>query len=75
MWKAWSIAMTGTLETLASTELVRQMAALKLRLGAEYDRDTVDFLVDEECARFAGARVLTYVPILVERSVRARLAL
>ncbi|MGH3879416.1 MAG: three-helix bundle dimerization domain-containing protein [Actinophytocola sp.] len=66
--------MTGTLETLAGVELARQMAALKHRLGAEYDRGTVDILVDAECARFAGARVLTFVPILVERSVRARLA-
>ena len=67
--------MTGTLETSVSSELARQMSALKRKLAAEYDLDTVDHLVDAECARFADARVLTFVPILVERSVRARLAL
>ena len=74
MWKAWSIAMTGTLEGMARTDVARQMAALKFKLAAEYDGHTIDYLVDAECARFAGARVWTFIPILVERAVRARLA-
>ena len=35
---------------------------------------TVHAMVDHERARFAGARVHAFVPILVERAVRAALA-
>lgn len=66
--------MTTTLDSVARDDVDRQMVALKRKLAAEYDEDLVDRLVDEEHGRFTQARVRTFLSILIERSVRARLA-
>ncbi|HEV7647278.1 MAG TPA: hypothetical protein VGP26_03875 [Actinophytocola sp.] len=65
--------MTTTLDSLARGEVDKQLYALKSRLAAEYGDNRAYQLVDEEHGRFAGARVRTFLPILIERSVRARL--
>jgi hypothetical protein len=65
--------MTTTLDSLAREDMDKQLAALKSRLVAETGDQRVGRLVDEEHGRFVGARVRTFLPILIERSVRARL--
>jgi hypothetical protein len=64
--------MTTTLDSLAREDVDKQVTALKDRLVAEYG-DRISALVDAEHARFVDARVRTFLPILIERSVRARL--
>jgi hypothetical protein len=67
--------MPNSLDTLADERA--QLAELETRLLNEYgpeQRDTVHTALKEERRRFAGARVHAFVPILVERSVRSRLA-
>lgn len=66
--------MTTTLDSLARDDVAKHLDALKSKLAAEYGADLVDRIVDEEHGRFAEARVRTFLPILIERSVRARLA-
>jgi hypothetical protein len=64
-----------TLNRPAVTELDRHLAALKTRLGEEYGGTReVDRVVEEERRRFADARIHSFLPILIERSVRSRLA-
>lgn len=65
--------MTTTLDSLARADVDKQLAALKSKLVAEYGDCRIVELVDAEHARFVGARVRTFLPILIERSVRARL--
>ena len=62
-----------TLDSLARDDVDRQLVALKRRLFHEYGQD-LGQLVDQERGRFVEARVRTFLPILIERSVRARLA-
>lgn len=67
--------MATTLDSLARDDVDKHLATLKRKLAGEYGADLVDRLVDEEHGRFAQARVRTFLPILIERSVRARLAM
>lgn len=60
------------------THVDDQIQRLELRLRAEEDQvspGTLHTLVARAVARFADARVLSFVPILVERIVRAQLHL
>jgi hypothetical protein len=66
-------SMTTTLDSLARADVDKQLAMLKSRLVGEYGDHRIVALVDAESARFVGARVRTFLPILIERSVRARL--
>ena len=66
----------STLDTLASEQLDTHFAQLEDRLDQDYanvTRTRLHAMVDRERARFAGARVHAFVPILVERAVRAAL--
>ncbi|HEU5469285.1 MAG TPA: hypothetical protein VFV67_01430 [Actinophytocola sp.] len=65
-----------TLDTTATTTLSTQFAELEARLIEHYGpdrREAVLRVLDHERDRFAHASVPTFVPILVERSVRALL--
>ena len=67
----------STVDTLASEQLDLHLAQLEDRLDRDYSniaRARLHDLVDHERARFAGARIHAFVPILVERAVRASLA-
>ncbi|MFD2398318.1 three-helix bundle dimerization domain-containing protein [Prauserella oleivorans] len=60
--------------TVAHARLDQQIQALETRLAREQRRVPASVIHDrvrQERARFANARVLTFVPILVERAVRA----
>ncbi|WP_410592834.1 three-helix bundle dimerization domain-containing protein [Amycolatopsis sp. lyj-23] len=66
----------STLDTMASEQLDTHLAQLEDRLGRDYAnvaRTRLHAMVDRERARFAGARIHAFVPILVERAVRAAL--
>lgn len=67
-----------TVEEMASSgQLDAQLDDLAERLVEEYravDAATVRSTVDDERERFADAKVHVFIPILVERGVRARLA-
>jgi hypothetical protein len=63
------------MDRLAGGELDRQLDGLKVKLTEEFGRDRgVDQVLDEERTRFAGARIHSFLPILIERSARARLS-
>jgi hypothetical protein len=67
----------STLDTMASEQLDLHLDQLEDRLDKDYpgvNRTRLHELVDRERARFAGARIHAFVPILVERTVRATLA-
>ncbi|WP_410612414.1 three-helix bundle dimerization domain-containing protein [Amycolatopsis sp. lyj-109] len=67
----------STLDTMASEQLETHLAQLEERLERDYAnvaRTRLHTMVDRERARFAGARIHVFVPILVERAVRAALA-
>lgn len=67
--------MTTTMDRLAGGELDRQVDVLKARLTEEFGPDRgVGQVLDEERTRFAGARIHSFLPILIERSARARLS-
>jgi hypothetical protein len=53
-----------------STEIA---ASIYESFGGAVDRETIIHAVDEEFARYAAAPVQDFVPLLVERDVRARL--
>lgn len=64
-------------ELKTDTQLRAQLTELEERLVDEYRSvaaDTVRRHVRDEREHFADARVQVFVPILVERAVRARLA-
>jgi hypothetical protein len=66
-----------TLDTMASEQPDTHFDQLEDRLSHDYTgvaRDRLHHLVHQERARFAGARVHAFVPILVERAVRTTLA-
>lgn len=66
----------STLDTMASEQLDTHLAQLEDRLGKDYanvGRSRLHAMVDHERARFAGARIHAFVPILVERAIRAAL--
>jgi hypothetical protein len=70
------MAAIATLDTIAIISQDTQFAILEDRLVDDYgadQRDTVHSMVEQERERFSDARVHAFVPILVERSVRARL--
>ncbi|MFB9691094.1 three-helix bundle dimerization domain-containing protein [Amycolatopsis plumensis] len=67
----------STLDTMASEQLDTHLAQLEDRLGRDYanvTRSRLHAMIDRERARFAGARIHAFVPILVERAVRTALA-
>ncbi|RSM47110.1 hypothetical protein DMA12_09880 [Amycolatopsis balhimycina DSM 5908] len=67
---------TPTLDTMASEQLDLHFAQLEDRLDQDYSEVTrarLHDLVGHERARFAGARIHAFVPILVERAVRVAL--
>ncbi|WP_206790307.1 three-helix bundle dimerization domain-containing protein [Amycolatopsis sp. MtRt-6] len=67
----------STLDTMASEQLDVHLAQLEERLDRDYanvTRARLHALVDRERARFDGARIHAFLPILVERAVRASLA-
>jgi uncharacterized protein DUF3562 len=60
----------------ATAELAWEQLAARLRgrfAGEGGDPALVDAIVADECARFDGARIMTFVPLLVERRVAERL--
>jgi hypothetical protein len=60
---------------LAPVELDKQLAQLKDKLDAEYGTQVhAGQVIDEERGRFADASIRSFLPILIERSVRTRLA-
>jgi hypothetical protein len=66
--------MPNTLDTLSDERA--KLTELENRLVKEYGsdrRDTVHTTLTEEHRRFEDARIHAFIPILVERSVRARL--
>ncbi len=66
----------STLDTMASEQLDTHLAQLEDRLGKDHanvTRTRLHAMVDRERARFAGARIHAFVPILIERAVRAAL--
>lgn len=67
-----------TIDDLGSAaQLDGQLSELEERLVGEYrsvDAEVVRRHVHDEREQFADARVHVFVPILVERAVRARLA-
>ncbi|WP_326951066.1 hypothetical protein OG439_21070 [Amycolatopsis sp. NBC_01307] len=65
---------TPTLDTIASEQLDLQLSVVEDRLARDYGRESVHGLVERERARFGDARIHVFVPILVERAVRATLA-
>ncbi|WP_329045434.1 hypothetical protein OG738_28440 [Amycolatopsis sp. NBC_01488] len=68
---------TQTLDTIASEQLDLQLHVVEDRLRQDYtglDRGSVHSLVEQERQRFGEARIHAFVPILVERAVRASLA-
>lgn len=68
---------TPTLDTTASEQLDLQLAVVEDRLTHDYTTvtgESVHELVERERSRFDGARIHVFVPILVERAVRATLA-
>jgi hypothetical protein len=68
---------TPTLDTIASEQLELQLAVVEDRLTHDYatvGSRSVHELVERERSRFDGARIHVFVPILVERAVRATLA-
>jgi hypothetical protein len=68
-----------TIENLESKRLAEHLAALESRLVAEYagragiTESEIHSRFTAACARFSTARIHAYVPILVERAVRAEL--
>ncbi|GHG03491.1 MULTISPECIES: three-helix bundle dimerization domain-containing protein [Amycolatopsis] len=67
----------STLDTMASEQLDTHLAQLEDRLGRDYanvTRTRLRAMIDRERARFAGARIHAFVPILIERAVRTALA-
>lgn len=68
---------TPTLDIMATEQLDLHFAQLEDRLSHDYTsvtRSTLHDLVERERSRFAEARIHAFVPILVERAVRATLA-
>ncbi|MGV9365579.1 three-helix bundle dimerization domain-containing protein [Amycolatopsis sp. NPDC003731] len=66
----------STLDTMASEQLDTHLAQLEDRLGKDYANvahNRLHAMVARERARFAGARIHAFVPILIERTVRAAL--
>jgi hypothetical protein len=66
-----------TLDSIVTATLDSQLGELESRLVHDYGaerRSTVHALVEQEKARFADVRVHAFVPILMERSIRSRLA-
>lgn len=66
-----------TLDSIATSTLDVQLGELESRLVHDYGTErppTVHALVEQERARFANARIHAFVPILMERSIRSRLA-
>lgn len=69
---------TRTVDELGTdAQLQTQLRQVEERLVGEFgslDADTVRRHVNDEREQFADARVQVFVPILVERAVRAKLA-
>ncbi|MDT7636049.1 MAG: hypothetical protein QOC83_337 [Pseudonocardiales bacterium] len=66
------------IESLEERQLQQQLAELESRLLAQYvdqgvSENRVRTTLERVLARFAGARVRTFLPILVERAARREL--
>ncbi|MGC7095445.1 MULTISPECIES: three-helix bundle dimerization domain-containing protein [unclassified Amycolatopsis] len=64
------------MDDLHGEQLSEQLRALEERLARDYadvPPRTVHRCVEQEVGRFAGARVLSFIPVLVERAVRPKL--
>jgi hypothetical protein len=63
--------------TIATVGRSRELGLVAERLHTEFDRTagtaSVDAILAGETRRFAGARIDTFVPVLVERAARRRL--
>ncbi|AXB49122.1 three-helix bundle dimerization domain-containing protein [Amycolatopsis albispora] len=64
------------MDDLHGEQLSEQLRALEERLARDYSDvppRTVHRCVEQEAGRFSGARVLSFIPVLVERAVRPKL--
>jgi hypothetical protein len=61
------------IESPEERQLQQQLAELESRLLAQYVENRVRATLERVRARFAGARVRTFLPILVERAARREL--
>ena len=67
---------TVTMDTLHGEQLAQQLWALETRLVRDHEElsaETIHDCIERERARFSHARILSYVPVLVERAVRPKL--
>jgi len=65
-----------TMDDLHGEQLGQQLRALENKLArdhADVPAEKVHECVERERARFAGARILSFIPMLVERAVRPQL--
>jgi hypothetical protein len=72
------MATETTMDQLHREQLGQQIRDLEARLAHDYvdvSKTTVRDCVAQELSRFAQARVLSFIPVLVERAVRPKLRL
>jgi hypothetical protein len=65
-----------TIDELHGEQVGQQLRDLERRLARDHanlSAKAVHECVEQECARFAGARIFSYIPVLVERAVRPKL--
>jgi hypothetical protein len=65
-----------TMDELHGEQLDQQLRDLEQRLARDHTNlsaKVVHECVEQERARFAGARIFSYIPVLVERAVRSKL--
>lgn len=67
-----STTRTGTVPRRRLDVQIKRLEARLVREQEQVPPTVLHEWVERACARFAGARVLDFVPILVERAVRAR---
>ena len=56
------------------SQIGRVVDDLHARFGDRRSRDELREIVDQECARWSAVPIKDFVPIFVERSVRAQLS-
>src|SRR4051794_40145007 len=63
-------------EIARPTQWSRELQSLRQRLHVDFGdlpADTIDHCLASEIIRFDGCRITSFVPILIEKNVRARL--